>query len=114
MQNVYNLAGLNRLNAPERDQLDELMVVYRSRVENGAHGHPHGRGANQMDIQVGDRVRLIGTDITGSVDDVTGIMSDDDRTLEAVAVRFIEHRSRRPIRATASEVEILKEGQSNG
>jgi hypothetical protein len=67
-----------------------------------------------MGIQVGDKVRLIGTDITATVDDVTATMSDDDRTLEAVAVRVIEHGSGRPIRVMASELESTTTGERDG
>ena len=63
-----------------------------------------------MDIPVGDEVQLIGTDITGTVDDVTATMSHDDRTLEAVAVRIVEDASGRPTRVIASELEIIRDG----
>ena len=63
-----------------------------------------------MSVEVGDFVRHTDTGRQGWVDDVTAMMTDDDKSLQAVAIRFTQDGTGMPFRVLESEVEIIRRG----
>lgn len=67
-----------------------------------------------MAVQIGDLVQHTDTGRKGTVDDVTMMMSDDDKTPLGAFIRFWDEETGMMVRCGEADVQIVEKGQSNG